>query len=194
MAATSGGTCTDKEDGMTRIGDGVLLMAATHVGHDCHVESGAILSNGACLAGHVHVGERSIVGGMCGVHQHVRIGRNAMVGGAAAVDADIIPFGLAAGNRARLRGLNLVGLRRLGFGASDILSALCAYRYIFGVPQARQSDRVAFHAMPTLKERAAVCASAIGNREHDGEGSAEVISAIAHFIINDDRSRALCIQ
>ena len=87
---------------MTRIGDGVLLMAATHVGHDCHV-SGAILSNGACLAGHVHVGERSIVGGMCGVHQHVRIGRNAMVECAAAVDADIIPFGLAAGNRARLR-------------------------------------------------------------------------------------------
>lgn len=191
----NGGTSCDGKDGTTAIGDDVLLMATAHVGHDCHVESGVVLSNGVCLAGHVHVGKQSIIGGLCGVHQYVSIGHNVMIGGAAALDADVIPFGLAAGNRARLRGLNLVGLRRLGLGASDILLALRAYRYIFGVPQARRSDTIEFPTMPTLRERAAICAAAIDEEGHDaGEGNAWVISAIAEFIEGGERSRSLCIQ
>ena len=118
----------------TRIGSGVLLQASVHVGHDCHIGDNAVLSAGASLAGHVQVGECAILGGMCGVQQRSRIGAFAMVGGASAVDGDVIPYGLVAGNRATLRGVNLVGLRRAGrsvFSLGQIKFLMAAQRYLF---------------------------------------------------------------
>jgi UDP-N-acetylglucosamine acyltransferase len=118
----------------TRIGHGVLLQASVHVGHDCWIGDGAVLSAGASLAGHVHVGDRATLGGMCGVQQRARVGAFAMVGGASAVDGDVIPYGLVAGNRATLRGVNLVGLRRAGrsmFTLEQIKFLMAAQRYLF---------------------------------------------------------------
>ncbi len=100
--------------GETRVGDRCLLLAHAHVGHDCRLGEGVILSNNVMLAGHVSVGNDAILGGGVGVHQFVRVGELAFVGGLSGLEGDLIPFGLALGNRAHLGGLNLVGLRRRG--------------------------------------------------------------------------------
>lgn len=116
----------------TQIGKGVLLQACAHVGHDCKIGDDVIISARASLAGHVHVGDRAILGGMSGVHQRVHIGTFAMVGGAAAVDGDVIPYGLASGNRAYLRGINLIGLRRSRkFTLNQVKFLIAAQRYLF---------------------------------------------------------------
>ena len=109
----------------TVVEEDVLLMANSHVAHDCRVGAGAILSNGALLAGHVHVGRRAIVSGNTVVHQFVRIGTLAMIGGASRVSRDVPPFALLVGD-SRLRGVNRVGLKRAGLsaGALDELSEL----------------------------------------------------------------------
>ena len=116
---------------VTRIGDGCLLMVGAHVGHDCHLGPGVILANNATLAGHVSVGERAFLGGLCAVHQFVRLGAHCMVGGMSGVEKDVIPFGSVLGNRAELGGLNLVGLKRRGFGRETIHAIRSAYRMIF---------------------------------------------------------------
>ncbi len=116
--------------GKTIIGDNNLLMGYVHVAHDCIVGSNCILANAATLAGHVELGDFVVVGGMTPIHQFVKIGEYAMIAGASAVSQDIPPYCLAEGNRAKLRGLNLTGLRRrLG---SDAVNALKrAYKELF---------------------------------------------------------------
>ncbi|HCP01164.1 MAG: acyl-[acyl-carrier-protein]--UDP-N-acetylglucosamine O-acyltransferase [Alphaproteobacteria bacterium] len=116
---------------ITSVGDDCLFMVGSHVAHDCHVGNNVILANNATLAGHVHVGDFAIIGGLAAIHQFVRIGAHAMVGGMSGVEHDLIPYGSAMGERARLRGLNLVGLQRRDFSRDEIHHLRTAYRLLF---------------------------------------------------------------
>ena len=106
-------------------------MVPSHVAHDCRVGDGVILANGAALGGHVEAQDHAIVGGLAGVHQHVRIGESALCAAGAMVSMDVPPFCTVAGDRARLRGLNVIGLRRRGFGIAAIGRLKRAYRLLF---------------------------------------------------------------
>jgi len=116
---------------VTRIGNNCLFMVGSHVAHDCQIADHAILVNNATLAGHVEVGEWAIVGGLSAVHQFVRIGKHAMIGGMTGVENDVIPYGSVIGNRARLSGLNIVGIKRRNFSRDEIHDLRKAYRLIF---------------------------------------------------------------
>jgi len=116
---------------LTSIGNNCLIMACAHVGHDCRVGSNVILVNNATRGGHVSVGDHAILGGLSAVHQWVRIGPHSMLGGLSGLENDLIPFGSALGDRARLGGLNLVGLKRRGFEREAIHRLRAAYRMLF---------------------------------------------------------------
>lgn len=126
---------------LTRVGDNGLFMVAAHVAHDCIVGDNVILANNATLAGHVTVGDFAILGGLSAVHQFVRIGEHAMIGGLSGVEHDVIPYGLVMGDRARLCGLNLVGLERRGFNRDDIKELRRAYRMLFA-PEGTLAERI----------------------------------------------------
>lgn len=115
----------------TRIGNDCLLMASSHVAHDCKLGNNVILANYVGVAGHSRIGDYVIFGGICVVHQYVRIGAHAFIGAQSMIDADVIPYGMAVGNRARLGGLNLVGLKRRKFDREEIHRLRAAYRMIF---------------------------------------------------------------
>ncbi len=117
--------------GLTSIGSDCLFMAYSHVAHDCRVGDSVIMANCASLAGHVHIEDRAIIGGLTAIHQFCRIGRAVMLGGLTAVVKDVVPFSLVSGNRAYLHGLNLIGLRRQGFTATDVSHLKHAFRIIF---------------------------------------------------------------
>jgi UDP-N-acetylglucosamine acyltransferase len=117
--------------GETRIGHGCALLAYAHVAHDCRLGDGVVLANHVMLGGHVEIGDHAAIGGGTAVHQHVRIGAQSFVAGLAGVEGDVIPFGLAGGNRARLAGLNIVGLERRGFSPARISRLKSAYRRLF---------------------------------------------------------------
>lgn len=110
-------------DGETTVGDGNLFMAYCHVAHDCHIGNNVIMANGSTLAGHIIVEDHARLGGLSAVHQYVRIGAHVMIGGGAMVGQDVPPYTIAAGDRATLHGLNLVGLKRAGF-SDEILGDL----------------------------------------------------------------------
>jgi UDP-N-acetylglucosamine acyltransferase len=122
---------TEHGGGVTKIGDNNLLMGYVHVAHDVIIGNNCILANAATLAGHVELGDYVVIGGMTPIHQFVKIGMHAMIGGASAVSQDIPPFTLAEGNRAKLRGLNLTGLRRRFENRSDIDAIKRAYKELF---------------------------------------------------------------
>lgn len=130
----NGGTSTEAVP--TRVGDSGYFMTGTHVAHDCRIGDNVVMANNATLAGHVTVGEHAIIGGLSAVHQYCRIGKHAMIGGCSAVNQDIVPFALAAGYRARLLGLNVVGLKRRNFSRADIQGLRTAFRQIFLGPGA----------------------------------------------------------
>jgi len=117
--------------GVTKIGDNNLLMGYVHVAHDVIIGNNCILANAATLAGHVVLEDYVVIGGMTPVHQFVKIGEHAMIGGASALAQDIPPYCLAEGNRAKLRGLNLTGLRRRFQNRSDIDAIKKAYKELF---------------------------------------------------------------
>ena len=117
--------------GLTRVGPDSLLMAVVHVAHDCELGSGVIVANNVVMGGHVSIGDGAVIGGAAAIHQFVRIGRGAMVGGVSGVEADVIPFGSVIGNRARLAGLNIIGLRRRGFERTQIHALRAAFRILF---------------------------------------------------------------
>jgi len=117
--------------GVTRVGNDCLLMAVVHVAHDCELGSGVVVANNVVMGGHVHIGDNAVIGGAAANHQFVRIGRAAMVGGVSGVEADVIPFGSVIGNRARLAGLNVIGLRRRGFERAQIHALRSAFRVLF---------------------------------------------------------------
>lgn len=116
---------------VTRVGDHNLLMMYCHIAHDCVLGSRNIVANGATLGGHVVIEDHVIVGGLVGIHQFVKIGSGAILGAGSMVSKDIPPYCNATGDRAKLRGLNLEGLKRKGFGREQIATLKKAYRIIF---------------------------------------------------------------
>ncbi len=126
---------------MTRVGDRGLFMMGAHVAHDCQIGDRVIMANNATLGGHVVIGDDAIIGGLSAIHQFVRIGRHAMIGGMSGVEHDVIPFGLATGERARLQGLNVVGMKRLGLARADIQTLSQVYARLFG-PEDTLAERV----------------------------------------------------
>ena len=115
----------------TVIGDNGLFLAATHVAHDCVVGNNVIFANNAALGGHVKIGDNVMLGGFASVQQWCRVGDHAMVGSQTAVDADVIPFAIAVGNRAVLTGINVIGLGRRGFTFDEIDQLRQAFRDLF---------------------------------------------------------------
>lgn len=129
---------------VTRVGDRSLFMMGAHVAHDCRIGDHVIMANNATLGGHVTVEDYAIIGGLSAVHQFVRIGRHAMIGGMSGIEHDVIPYGMAMGERAHLHGLNLVGLKRRGFDRAGIKALNDAYRLLFSdeETQAERLDRL----------------------------------------------------
>ena len=125
----------------TRVGDDCLFMIGSHVAHDCVIGDHVIMANNATLGGHVEVDDYAIIGGLAAVHQFVRIGAHSMVGGMSGLEQDLIPYGIAMGERARLRGLNLVGLERRDFSREAIHTLRTAYRLMFA-PEGTLSERI----------------------------------------------------
>ena len=123
------GTVTGK--GVTTVGADCLLMAVAHVAHDCTVGDHVIIANNVVMGGHVSIADHAVIGGAAAIHQYVRIGRAAMIGGVSGVEADVIPFGSVLGNRARLAGLNVIGLKRRGFDKAQIQLLHNAFRDLF---------------------------------------------------------------
>jgi UDP-N-acetylglucosamine acyltransferase len=115
----------------TAIGNGNLLMAYVHVAHNCTIADSVVIANGLAMAGHVHIESKAVIGGMVGIHQFVHIGRMAMVGGCSRIDRDVPPYTLVEGNPARVRSLNLVGLKRAGVSATQIGQLKKAFRTLY---------------------------------------------------------------
>lgn len=123
-------TGTEGGGGLTQIGDDVLMMTGSHVGHDAFVGDRVVLANQAAIAGHCHIGDDVIVGGLSGVHQWVRVGRGAIIGAVTMVTNDVVPYGLVQGPRGVLDGLNLVGLKRRGLDRAEITALRAAYQML----------------------------------------------------------------
>lgn len=117
--------------GITTLGDNNFIMAYAHIAHDCIVGNNIIMANGATLAGHVEVADFVIFGGLCAVQQFRRIGQYAFISGLTGVPNDVPPFVIAAGDRAKLYGLNVVGLERHGFSKEEISKLKKAYKLLF---------------------------------------------------------------
>ena len=122
---------TPQGTGVTRVGSNSLFMTGAHVGHDSVVGDNVVMANNATLGGHARIGDRVFLGGLCAVHQNGRVGQGAIVGGLSAVTRDVIPYGSAWGNHARLHGLNLIGLKRKGYGKDQVRRLLAAFRDLF---------------------------------------------------------------
>lgn len=120
-----------EEGGATRVGRECFLMALSHVGHDCQLGDGVILTSYVGLSGHVELGDRVVVGGHTAFHQFVRVGRVAMVSGTSRVVKDVPPYFIAEGNPCRMRGLNVVGLRRAGLAAETRTKLKRAFKLLY---------------------------------------------------------------
>ena len=117
--------------GLTKVGNNCLFMVSAHVAHDCLVGNNVILANNVPLGGHAHVDDYAIIGGNSAVQQFTRVGKAAMIGGMCGVVRDVIPYGIAHGNRSILQGLNLIGLRRKNIPNKEIMILSEAYKEIF---------------------------------------------------------------
>ena len=155
---------------VTRIGDHCLFMVGAHVAHDCRIGDHVIMANNATLAGHVVVEDYAVLGGLCAVHQFVRIGRHAMIGGMSGVERDVIPYGQVIGDRARLTGLNIIGMQRAATVARTSRRCAAAYQFLFA-------------ADGTLSERVDEAAERFG-----GIGPVDDVIAF----IRADSTRAIC--
>jgi UDP-N-acetylglucosamine acyltransferase len=120
-----------KGGGLTQVGARGYFMANSHVAHDCHVGDGVTFANGVALGGHVTIEDGANIGGLSAIQQFCRIGRNAFIGGVTGVPDDVIPYGMAWGDHARLEGLNLIGLKRKGIPRERIHAIRAAFRAIF---------------------------------------------------------------
>ncbi len=130
----------------TRVGNGCLLMAYSHVAHDCTLGDGVILANSVGLAGHVALADNVILGGLAGVHQFCNVGRHAFLAGGAMAAQDVPPFCVAQGDRAQLVGINVVGLKRAGFDREQLLAVREAFRTLFYSNTTRQAALEAVEA------------------------------------------------
>jgi len=160
---------TEGGGGITRVGDNGLFMMGSHVGHDCKVGDNVILANNATLAGHVELADFVILGGLSAVRQWARIGTGAIVGGMTGVEFDVIPFGSVIGDRARLAGLNLVGLKRKDFPREQIHALRAAYKSLFDDGEG------------TLRSRAEALAATAGDQP--------LVKVVTDFILEKDDRR-----
>ena len=117
--------------GLTKVGNDCLFMVSAHIAHDCFVGNNVILANNVPLGGHAYIDDNAIIGGNSAVQQFTRVGKSAMIGGMCGVVRDIIPYGIAHGNRSVLQGLNLIGLRRQNIQNKEIMTLSDAYKEIF---------------------------------------------------------------
>ena len=122
---------TVEGQGETVLGNNNFIMAYSHIAHDCKIGNQVIMANGSTLAGHILVEDFAIVGGLVAIHQFARVGCYSIIGGASGIPQDIPPYTIAAGNRARLYGLNLVGLKRHKFPEATVSALKQAYRILF---------------------------------------------------------------
>lgn len=143
-------TATNEGDA-TAIGSGCLLMAYSHVAHDCIIGDNVILANAVNLAGHVTIHDYAILGGMVPVHQFVRIGVHSFVGGGSRVAKDVLPYVKVAGSPPKVSGLNTVGLKRRGFEDSQLDSIKAAYRLIYrsGLNVTQAIERIELEVEPS---------------------------------------------
>jgi len=143
------------ENGVTQIGDGVMLMAGSHVAHDCIVGDRAILTNGAMIGGHSQVGERAILSGGVTVHQYCRVGRLTMLAGGCGIGKDAVPFSIFSGALpARWRAPNTIGMRRAGFTQEERLTLRLAILDILGRrhPALEAARRYTDHSLASVRE------------------------------------------
>ena len=124
-------TGTKGGGGLTKVGNNCLFMVSSHIAHDCLVEDNVVLANNVPLGGHAHIESNVIIGGNSAVQQFTRVGKSAMIGGMCGVVRDVIPYGIAHGNRSILQGLNLIGLRRKKIPNKEIMILSDAYKKIF---------------------------------------------------------------
>ena len=155
--------------GITKLGSNCLFMVSAHIAHDCFVGDNVILANNVPLGGHAHIEDNVIIGGNSAVQQFTRVGRSAMIGGMCGVVRDIIPYGIAHGNRSVLQGLNLIGLRRKNIPNKDIKILSDAYKEIF------KNENLTENLNNLSKEL----------RQHD------LVSEVVGFIEND-KKRPIC--
>ena len=155
--------------GITKVGNNCLFMVSAHIAHDCFVGDNVILANNVPLGGHAHIEDNVIIGGNSAVQQFTRVGRSAMIGGMCGVVRDIIPYGIAHGNRSKLQGLNLIGLRRKNIPNKDIKILSDAYKEIF------KNENLTENLNNLSKEL----------REH------ELVSEVVGFI-EKDKKRPIC--
>jgi UDP-N-acetylglucosamine acyltransferase len=132
-----------RDAGVTKIGDGCFFMDNSHVAHDCLVGDKCILARSATLGGHANLSTGVYIGGLAAVHQFTRLGSYAFIGALALVTRDVIPFAMASGNPAHLKGLNIVGFKRRGNKTADIRDALAAFDMLFGDDVTPLQDRIA---------------------------------------------------
>ncbi|WOF73729.1 acyl-ACP--UDP-N-acetylglucosamine O-acyltransferase [Parvibaculaceae bacterium PLY_AMNH_Bact1] len=156
---------------VTEVGNNCAFLTGAHVGHDTKVGNGVVLSNNVMLAGHCIIDDFVIVSGGAGVHQFTRIGKHSFIGGMSGVENDVIPYGMVLGNRARLAGLNVIGMKRRGFEREQIHALRAAYRMLFAEEG-------------TLRERVEDVA-ALFNEQQD-------VMDIIDFI-KDETSRSICM-
>jgi len=138
-------TGTEQGGGLTLIGDDNLLMVNSHVAHDCRVGNRVVLANNVMLAGHVHVQDGAILNGGVGIHHFTTIGRQAYVGGLSRITRDVPPFLIVEGHPARVRAVNVIGLRRTGRSEETILAIKQAYKLLY------RSDRTMRDTVDRLK-------------------------------------------
>lgn len=122
---------TDTARGMTEVGSNCMFLAYSHVSHDSRIGNNVTFANNVMIGGHCEIGDHVIIGGGAALHQFVRIGHHAFVGGLTGIEGDLIPFGMATGDRASLGGLNIIGMKRAGMARSDIHALRHAYRKLF---------------------------------------------------------------
>jgi UDP-N-acetylglucosamine acyltransferase len=148
---------------ITRVGSRNLLMMYCHIAHDCIVGNCNVIANGATLGGHVVIEDNVIVGGLVGIHQFVRVGTGAILGAGSMVSKDVPPFCNATGDRAKLHGLNVDGLKRRGFDMPKIDAIHKAYRIVFRsklkIPDALAKIRDELPALPELEQFTAFIAA-----------------------------------
>jgi UDP-N-acetylglucosamine acyltransferase len=132
---------TDGGGGITKIGDNCLLMIGTHIAHDCNIGNNVIFANHSTLAGHVIVEDNVVIGALSAIHQFCRIGEGAMIGGMSGVTADVVPFSTVLGNRAKLSGLNVLGLKRRDIAKKEILELRKVFKTLFYSSENTLKDR-----------------------------------------------------
>ena len=139
--------------GVTTVGDDCLFMTGAHVGHDVKLGNRIVIANQSALAGHCVIDDDVIIGGLSGVHQFVRIGKGAIIGALSMVTNDVVPYGMVAGERGSLRGLNIIGLKRKGISKSEISEIKIYFNKLFkGSGVLRENAQKIFNNNPEILE------------------------------------------